>query len=265
VPINLETFTRRNTFEIVYASFTTPIEIFTSTEHDFASGVKVQIDGVQGNTAANGVWMIGETKPQAFTLIGSVGNGHYIPGSGTARQIDAPVDACDLAERLVNLTEYDISVPERPSDGQWSRWILTFCDRFQARAKKEREQRWIIVDEFGSVLLDQSAMDLVKEVSNRINDNLPLLRLVLLGFEDSLPARVLGHVEEEGILPIKVDQIIAFFELAFQQLQIPFDVDKVVEAVERVLEKASPDDPDFLVRLGPVASEELVRAAKERV
>ncbi len=172
----------------------------------------------------------------------------------------ALIEPWDLGERLLRLMSYDLKLPERPVDAQWARWVLQFCDGFEARAAADPKERWIVIDALNSVLLAQPTFDLIKELAHRINVSLTQLRLVLLGYSDSLPPAVLPHVEEEQISAIGEKELIDFFFRAYQQLSVSFDEDRVADAVARVLDQLDPSQPDFLVQLGPRASEELARA-----
>jgi hypothetical protein len=58
------------------ASFLTPIQI-TSKNHGLSTGQTVTVNGVQGNTAANGTWVITKVDGDNFQLNGSAGNGTY--------------------------------------------------------------------------------------------------------------------------------------------------------------------------------------------
>lgn len=57
----------------------TPI-VVTSVGHGLITGDEVLIEGVLGNTAANGVWIITWLSANTFSLDGSLGNGDYISG-----------------------------------------------------------------------------------------------------------------------------------------------------------------------------------------
>lgn len=85
---------------ITSASNTSPISINTSVNHLLATGQIVTINGVTGNTAANGSWPIIVTTPTSFTLVGSVGNGTYT-GGGNAF---IPSDRSSLTWDEVNNT-----------------------------------------------------------------------------------------------------------------------------------------------------------------
>jgi len=65
------------------ATNATPI-VVTSATHSFANGQSVTINGVTGNTATNGNWIVTVITPTTFSLNGSVGNGTYTGPSGTA-------------------------------------------------------------------------------------------------------------------------------------------------------------------------------------
>lgn len=67
---------------VTAASNATPI-VITATSHGFVTGDWIWIEGVTGNTAANGNWVITKTGDNTFSLDGSVGNGAWVSG-GTA-------------------------------------------------------------------------------------------------------------------------------------------------------------------------------------
>lgn len=70
---------------VTNASNTTPITITFNVAGgagSLANGNSVIISGVQGNTAANGTWTIGNVTANSFTLNGSTGNGAFVPGGG---------------------------------------------------------------------------------------------------------------------------------------------------------------------------------------
>lgn len=64
---------------ITAASNASPIQI-TAVGHGYNTGDKINISGVQGNTAANGTWIITRLTADTFTLNGSTGNGAYTSG-----------------------------------------------------------------------------------------------------------------------------------------------------------------------------------------
>ena len=64
------------------ATNASPIEITTGIAHNLSTGNTVQISGVQGNTAANGLWPVHVTSSTTFTLDGSTGNGTYTNATG---------------------------------------------------------------------------------------------------------------------------------------------------------------------------------------
>lgn len=71
------------------ATNATPIEITTVEDHELLTGNTVFLAGVEGNTAANGSWVITSTGAKTFTLDSSVGNGAYTSGGvvGTTARI----------------------------------------------------------------------------------------------------------------------------------------------------------------------------------
>jgi len=72
-------------YQVFGATNTTPIEITMNTGGTWPTGDVVTIDGVLGNTAANGTWIITNTGTNSFTLNGSAGNGTFGAGSPTGQ------------------------------------------------------------------------------------------------------------------------------------------------------------------------------------
>lgn len=64
-------------FPVTNATNVSPIQITTYAPHSFISGDQVNIEGVLGNTAANGTFIITFVDSKNFTLNGSAGNGAY--------------------------------------------------------------------------------------------------------------------------------------------------------------------------------------------
>jgi hypothetical protein len=73
-------------FSIGNCSNASPIEVTTDVAHPYQTGDVVYIDGVNGNTAANGKWTITKTGTTTFTLDGSTGNAAYTDG-GIVREM----------------------------------------------------------------------------------------------------------------------------------------------------------------------------------
>lgn len=65
---------------VTTATNASPIVVTSSTNHNLVSGQLVTINGVTGNTNANGTWPIIVISPTAFSLTGSTGNGTYVSG-----------------------------------------------------------------------------------------------------------------------------------------------------------------------------------------
>jgi hypothetical protein len=256
--IDLSSFNRIPGVPIRAATTNSPIQITTSKPHGFTSGNQVFIDGVMGLAGANGLFALTVTGPCEFTLQGSAGSGTYTGGGSV--KLQTPLEASQIAEALLDLLPYpDVKIPDPPTDGQWARWVLQFCNRLESAvlAAPPPDQIWIIIDTFHVVSLAQSANDLIRELANRINFNLFSLRLVLLGFEESMPADITNHLAEETIGRIGEDQIIEAIGAAFAQMQLQQNVDKIADVVEAIFREADLNDPDFLFKIGSVTTREL--------
>lgn len=92
------------------ATNATPIVIQTTVAHQFATFDTVVVNGVTGNTAANGTWQITVVDSTHFQLNGSVGSGAYVSGGTVSDQsltpqftIPSDGDALDAASVNVAL------------------------------------------------------------------------------------------------------------------------------------------------------------------
>jgi hypothetical protein len=63
-----------------------PIVVTTSANHGLQTDDFVDIDGVTGNTNANGRWRISVTGATTFSLVGGIGNGAF-GGSPTCKKL----------------------------------------------------------------------------------------------------------------------------------------------------------------------------------
>src|SRR5690348_3284911 len=89
------------------ATNASPIVVTTTAAHLMATGDRVRVSGVTGNTAANGDFTITVLTSTTFSLDGSTGNGAYVSG-GTAvdrsltPQFQLPGDGDNLDAASVN-------------------------------------------------------------------------------------------------------------------------------------------------------------------
>jgi len=88
VAIYARTIATTNT-NITAATNATPI-VVTNTGHNLQNGDLVEITGVLGNTAANGIRTVANRTANTFELSGIAGNGVYISG-GVANKISPPI------------------------------------------------------------------------------------------------------------------------------------------------------------------------------
>lgn len=71
--------TFKDTGTVTGATNASPI-VITSANHKLTTGMKVTIESVGGNTAANGTWTITRIDANTFSLDTSTGNGAYTSG-----------------------------------------------------------------------------------------------------------------------------------------------------------------------------------------
>ena len=71
--------------------------VITSNGHGLNTGDQVQIDGVQGNLAANGSFVVTRLDANRFELTRTAGNGVYLPDSGVWYRINTIAAVSNLA------------------------------------------------------------------------------------------------------------------------------------------------------------------------
>lgn len=96
---------------ITDATNATPI-VVTAGTHGYENADPVFIEGVVGNTAANGFWLIANKTPTTFELVGSVGNGGYVsdPGDFSYRIDIKTFDNVRIKGVALDVTEYAFNV-----------------------------------------------------------------------------------------------------------------------------------------------------------
>jgi hypothetical protein len=169
------------------------------------------------------------------------------------------IGARDLAERLVHSIGYQVEWPDIPTDRQWSKWVIDFGDAFSKCARLDPMRRWIVIDGMNKVMLDQPAVDLVQDLALRVYKTLGNLRLVLVGYEQSLPSQVLPYIQEEKVARIIDNDLIEFFVLALQELNRQPDQETLADIVYRVLNEVDMTASDYLVKLGPLVAHEVLQ------
>jgi hypothetical protein len=94
---------------ITAATNASPIAITTASPHGLSTSNQVIIEGVTGNTAANGTWTITSTGPSSFTLNGSTGNATYLGGGvvegGDLGAIDSVIQANAVPDSVTAITQ----------------------------------------------------------------------------------------------------------------------------------------------------------------
>ena len=85
---------------ITDATNASPI-VITSAAHGLNNGDQVQIEGVGGNTAANGQFIVTSVTANTFSLIGTAGNGNYTASTGTWTKFNPITDATNKSPIVI--------------------------------------------------------------------------------------------------------------------------------------------------------------------
>jgi len=174
--------------------------------------------------------------------------------------VDTELDPDYIARALARKLRYDLGPLTPPTDSQWARWVLDFCDELETSALEDNRSCWVVIDGFGSVPLSQATVGLIKDLAARINQSLLRFRLILLGYGGDFNHDVLPHIMWETIEPIGIRDLLEFFRHAYQELQIPASEDMLVDSVTQVLSGLDSQHEDFLVQLESRVSDALADA-----
>jgi hypothetical protein len=69
--------------------------VVSAAAHGLSTGDAVDIQGVAGNTAANGFWKVTVVNANSYSLDGSTGNGAYTSG-GTVKRLSVALGRSDV-------------------------------------------------------------------------------------------------------------------------------------------------------------------------
>jgi hypothetical protein len=162
----------------------------------------------------------------------------------------------DLAVSITSKLGYQCQVADPPHDGQWSTWVIKFCDDFEPFAADDARNPWLLIDALDSVVTLQSTLDLIGELARRIAQHLTGLRLVLLGYGGSLAA-ISRQVRTHDLDQIGVAEVLEFFRDALDELGVAWTDAQLVELATRVLSGLDPAGEDYLRTVGERAGDEL--------
>jgi hypothetical protein len=162
----------------------------------------------------------------------------------------------DLAAAITRKLGYACRIADPPQDGQWSTWVINFCDDFEPFAADDTRSPWLLLDALDSVVTLQSTLDLIGELARRIAQHLTGLRLVLLGYGGSLAA-ISRQVRTDDLAQIGVPEVLEFFRDALDELGVARTDELLVELATRVLSGLDPVREDYLRTLGERAADAL--------
>jgi hypothetical protein len=179
------------------------------------------------------------------------------------RNANNKVDAQTIGEAISDALVGRIYDP--PKDNNLTTWIDGYCNRL-GRELPAHQVRWLVIDSFRKVGVEQNAYDLIAALAMRTYRELFTLRLVLLSYRDVewLKARVVGDVQYEWIAAIDNRHLAAFFgELWIERHRRtgkPLDTAAVAPqisaAITRVLAKAAGAEARRLEVIGRSAWDE---------
>lgn len=168
----------------------------------------------------------------------------------------------DLAERFCDQLKIDYGIIP-PNDEQDSRWAIVFCDRLQGQISGAA-RCWVVIDEFNKVPVSQQVADLIKEFARRVSTALPNVRLVLLGFADTLPTNVEPGVLREELPYLLEADIKDFFADLYTSIGRGDDAQGIAESVAKVRPRLDPTDAVAIRALGVALAQEARDVRKKK-
>ena len=174
--------------------------------------------------------------------------------------IDSLVWPEAIAASLSDQMGLGLVLPTREqADQQYSRWNLVCCDKLTGALIADPRRWWIVVDSFNLVPLPQATSDFFKELAFRVDASLSRVRLVLLGFGDSLRPDLERHAHRERTTyPTHEDLGLYFQRLHVSAGKVP-DPATVAAQVQRVLSGVDPNGPARMRSLADAVGIEMRR------
>ena len=152
------------------------------------------------------------------------------------------VTAVDLGQRVAK--RLGCTVPE-VGDEQLTRWNTIFFDTIVPEIANAAH--WLVID-FGRVNISNEVKEFVDELAVQINDAMPNVRLVLLGYGKPLTTAVKRLVERDATGDITEKELSLFFAQFYKEYGPELDDealgDRIAEHVPLVLGMMNAADPD---------------------
>jgi hypothetical protein len=163
----------------------------------------------------------------------------------------------DLAVDIISKMGLEEETVPATGQEQDARWVRTFCNRLIGKLRNNTTNWWIVIDGFNKLVLPPAVNDLIHGLARASMKDLPRLRIILLGYPDELPD-LSRYMLEEKIKQIEREDLVLFFIQLYEEIEQPFDTEKVMANVADVLQEIDPRDPRRIERLG----EQTARVAK---
>lgn len=165
-----------------------------------------------------------------------------------------------VAHRLRDLLNLDLDLPAREEeDQQYARWNLSTCDKLTGALIDVAKYWWVVVDSFNLVPLPQATADFFKEFAIRVDASLPRLRLVLLGFNESLRPDLERHAHREHTRYPSQEELALYFTRLHESVGRAPQPEQVADSVQRVFSAVDPDAPARMRNLADAVAAEVKR------
>jgi hypothetical protein len=122
-----------------------------------------------------------------------------------------------------------------------------------------------VIDEFNKVPVSQQAADFFKELATRVSTTLINVRLVLLGYSDTLSTNVEPGVIREQVSYLREEDLLIYFAELYRIIGRPDDAEGIAESLDRVRSKLTQQDLAVLRELGQALAQELRLVLRKQV
>lgn len=149
----------------------------------------------------------------------------------------------DVGQRMA--TRLGLTGMPQPGNEQIARWTMNYFDWFAAAAGSI--ERWVMID-FGRISISSAVTEFIDELAMQVNDSLPKMRLVLLGYAKPLTTAVRRIVEQDDTKAITERELASFFVQYYREFGPDLDeeelTNRIAEYVPRVLQKMQSSDEE---------------------
>jgi len=176
---------------------------------------------------------------------------------------DLPPEPTPADLALVILGSMGLNVQDLPVQGEESadRWVLRLLTRIvgQLQTLPNDKTWWIVIDGFSRGAIPPTIYDFLMRLAAHIVNSIPRCRLALLGYDDTVPAKLTGLIYLDEITPPTQGDIEAFFRCALQEQGLVVNEEVIRAAANEVYTRIDFADAEHMTITNELIKETLDR------